>query len=383
MKCEKLFEIIKSRAEEYVDVWEKFALIESPTEYKDGVDAAGEYIASLARELRFEVKKIPEEAVGDVVVITMNGESGEAPIVFSGHIDTVHPIGSFGNPAVKRKNGNIYGPGVMDCKGGVVAAFAAMHALRDAGFKDRPIKLILQTDEEKNSRPSMKDTIRIMLEESGNAVAFLNCESIIKNTAVLMRKGIIQFEFEVTGKAMHSSKCPSGISAVTEAAHKIIELEKMKDIDGLTCNCGLISGGTAENTVAEKCVFTADIRFSNDNELETARNTVYEVAKKSYVGGTCTVTERPYRPAMVKTDKNLALLDKLNKIYSANCLPNLSARLSLGGSDAAYTTEAGIPTVDSIGVAGDYIHTVNEYAVISSLEEATQRLASAVYCFDD
>ncbi len=30
---------------------------------------------------------------------------------------------------------------------------------------------------------------------------------------------------------------------MTEAAHKTIELEKMKDGEGLTCNCGVFGGG--------------------------------------------------------------------------------------------------------------------------------------------
>ena len=320
-----------------------------------------------------------QESAGDLRCICMNSDSDMPPVIFSGHIDTVHPVGSFGSPAVKIEDGKIYGPGVMDCKGGVVAALAAMHALKEVGFRSHPIKLILQTDEETNIRQSQKNTIKLMLEQSLGAIAFLNCESIKDNTLVLKRKGILQFEFTVLGKAIHSSKCPEGISAIAEAAHKVLELEKMKSIDGLTCNCGIISGGTAENTVPEECRFTADIRFSSNDELNAARKLVYDIAAHSYVGGTCSLVERSIRPAMEETDKNIELLDKINAINVENGLPILTSRMSLGGSDAAYTTEAGIPTVDSIGVAGDFIHTVREYGIVSSLNEATKRLAAIAY----
>ena len=101
----------------------------------------------------------PNDASGDVVCITMNPDADEKPITLSGHIDTVHAVGSFGSPAVKTDDKNIYGPGVMDCKGGVVAAFYAMDALARCEFRNRPVQLLLQTDEEGTND---KDTVKLM-----------------------------------------------------------------------------------------------------------------------------------------------------------------------------------------------------------------------------
>ncbi len=83
-----------------------------------------------------------------------------------------------------------------------------------------------------------------------------------------------------------------------------------------------------------------------------------------------------YCPAMEKSEKNFELLNKINEIYKKCDLPTLTARQSLGGSDAAAVTVKGIPCVDSIGVAGDYIHTPNEYAILASLPQAAKRIAS-------
>ncbi len=380
MNCDKLFEVIENQKDFYLDVWEKISTIESPTDSKEGLDNIVKYFSDMAKARGFMVEICHQDIAGDIACITMNQSSNEQPIVFSGHIDTVHPIGSFGYPPVHKDDKNIYGPGVMDCKGGVVAGFAAMDALNSVGFNKRPIKLIIQTDEEKNSRTSNKETIRYMIEKSKDAIAFLNCESSKGNTLVLWRKGIVQFEFKIKGTSIHSSRCPIGVSAVAEAAHKIIELEKMKDFDGLTCNCGVIQGGTSDNTVPAECYFTADIRFADNEQLEKARKIVKEIAEKSFVGASCTLIERPYRPAMECSSKNDALLKKINQIYNENGLPLAKPRLSLGGSDAAYTTDAGIPTVDSIGVEGDFIHTIDEYATLASLKEATKRIAAIAFC---
>lgn len=382
MKCNALFTKIDDLADQYVDVWEAFASLESPTEYKEGVDAAGAYLAWIARELGFVVETFPMERAGDVVAITMNGDVEEAPVVFSGHMDTVHSVGSFGSPSVTRADGKLFGPGVADCKGGIVAALLAMHALRDVGFARRPVKLLLQSDEETNSIPSGGKTTEILVKEAEGAVAFLNCEATRGASAVMRRKGIVRFSFTVRGRSAHASKCFEGVSAIAEAAHKILAIEEFKDGDTVTCCCGTIAGGTTENTVPEECRFTVDVRFFTLEELARVRERMREVAEHSYVGGTCELAETSYRPAMRQTEENDALLRKMNEIYEKNGLPALVGRLSFGGSDASYTTDAGIPTVDSIGVDGDFVHTRREFAYIRSLTEAAKRLAAVAYCIE-
>ena len=72
-------------------------------------------------------------------------------------------------------------------------------------------------------------------------------------------------------------------------------------------------------------------------------------------------------------------METLNEVYEKNDLPRLAYRTAAGGSDAAYTTEAGIPTVDDVGVEGFYIHSSRECALLSSLAESAKRLAAVAY----
>ncbi len=377
MSFDRLSSIIDSLNDKYISFWGKVSNIESPTSYKAGIDAVGEQFINLANELGFPVEVMEHEVAGNAICITINPASGERPVVFSGHIDTVYPIGLFGNPAVHYEDDRICGPGVMDCKGGTVASLMALEALAKYGFTSRPVKLIIQTDEETGSKTSDKETIAFMLEKAKDAVAFLNTEGIQKKTAVVKRKGILRYRFNIRGRAVHSSKCDEGASAILEAAHKIIELEKMKDAEGLTCNCGTIEGGTVANSVAESCTFVADIRFSDENQLAKAEATVRKVASDTTLEGcTCLLDKVSYRPAMPLCAANLDILSRMNEIYNSCALPELSPRFCLSGSDAAYTTEAGIPTIDNIGVDGGCIHSVDEYARISSLAEAAKRLAA-------
>lgn len=384
VKCEKLLKRIDELEEEYIKFWFEFASIESPTSCKEAVDRAGEYVMEKARKRGWDIEIHEEKIAGNVICITMNKGAKGKPIALSAHMDTVHPIGLFGNPPVKIEDGKIYGPGVMDCKGGLVSAFMAMAALEDVGFKDRPVLLLLQSDEEVSSRDSKKGTIGYMCEKAKDCVAFLNGEGHTNGHATIIRKGIMRFEFTVTGKSVHSSNCPKGKNAIAEAAMKILELEKMKNMEGLTCNCGMISGGTAENTVPEKCIFTADIRYLTPEEEAKARQIVQDVADKSYLGDTtCSVRVKSERYSMPLVSANEELLKKMNEIYKANGLPVLEASKSMGGSDTADTTHAGIPSVDSLGTTGGSIHSRDEYSDISSLTESAKRYAAVVYCFED
>ena len=382
MKCNELFTKIAELYPKYLDVWERLCLIESPTDFKAGIDEASAYLASVGREFGCTVDRYPQSVAGDVVTLTLNPSAKEAPFIFSGHLDTVHPVGLFGTPSVRRDETYIYGPGVVDCKGGVVAALCAMEALSQVSFHRRPVKLILQTDEEGGSARSGGETIRYIMEKAKGAVAFLNLEGHNPGWACLLRKGIATFTFTVRGVAAHAASCATdGASAICEAAHKIIRLEQFKDENGLTCNCGVIEGGTTPNTVPALCTFRANVRFATQEELSYIRRFVRELASESTVKGTVTtVEETGGRPAMEYAERNEALLCRLNEIYEKNGLPVLQpADRRLGGSDAAYITLAGVPCIDSLGVEGKHIHSKDEKALLLSLLSAAKRLAAAAY----
>ncbi|MBQ9921850.1 MAG: M20/M25/M40 family metallo-hydrolase [Clostridia bacterium] len=381
MNLQKLFEEIEKINGKYLVVLEDVCNIDSPTHFKAGVDAVGAYFINMAKERGWKIEVLKQEISGDVVCITLNSDAKLPPISLSGHIDTVHPVGSFGTPAVRRDDEKMYGPGVMDCKGGIVAAFMAMEALDVCGFKSRPVQLLLQSDEETGSAGSALATINYICDKAKDSVAFLNLEGSQGATAVLKRKGILRYNFTVRGKALHSSRCAEAASAIAEAAYKIIELEKMKDSNGLTCNCGVINGGTAANTVPEECTFSADIRFSTLDELRAVEQRISEIANNTTVDGcSCVVEEISRRPAMVMCDRNIKLLERMNEIYGEVGLPILTSRATPSGSDAAYTTEAGIPCVDNIGIEGGEIHSLREYVRLDSLVETAKRIAAVVYC---
>lgn len=379
----RIFEEIDRLQEQYVRVWEDVCNIESPSSCKEGVDRVGAYFLAIAREHGWKTEIFPQERFGNVIAITVNADSTAAPIALSGHMDTVHPIGLFGTPAAHREGDRLHGPGAMDCKGGVVAGFLAMHALAKCGFKDRPILMLLQSNEEIGSGKNNKEPIRLICERAKDAAAFLNLEGhegYFEGKACLQRKGIAGFSFRVHGISAHSSYCArEGASAIAEAAHKILALEAFKNDSGITCNVGIVKGGTVRNTVPDQCELEVDFRYNRVEELEQIKSAVQRIADETHIAGcSCEVSLINWRVPMELCERNLTLLEKANAAFLKNGLSSLAIGFRNGGSDAADVTSFGIPCIDSIGVGGERAHSSEEYGVISSLADSAKRIAAII-----
>lgn len=378
---EKILKLSTELSDFYIKAWKDLCNIESPTDDKEGVDACVHYLLDLAKKRRWKTEIYPQKVSGDIGVITLNPDATGTPIALSGHLDTVHAVGSFGEPAVRMDEEKLYGPGAIDCKGGVVAGMMAMHILSMMGWKERPVLLLLQSDEEVGSRFSKQDTIHYICQRAKGAAAFLNLEGHTANTVAIQRKGIANYRFEIQGIAGHTSKChEKGANAIAEAAHKILELEQFKDGDGITCCCSVIEGGSVVNSIPETCTFQCNFRFASEQQKEEIDRAVQQIAAHTYIEGcTCTATQFSYRPAMKRVQANLELLDRINEIYAQYGFEPLEGSFPAGGSDAAYTTLAGIPTVDNLGAQGGGAHSIKEFGWLRTMKETAERLAAIIY----
>lgn len=381
---QKVFSQIDKLNDTYVDIWEDVCNLESPSTNKEAVDKVSTYFRKIAERQGWVIEEFQQKRFGNVLCITMNPEGKLPTVALSGHLDTVHPIGSCGTPAVRREGDIIHAPGAMDCKGGVVAGFLAMEALRLCGYTDRPIMMLLQVNEEVGSGLTNKEPINYICQKAKDVIAFLNLEgheAHCRDKATLIRKGITGFCFKVQGVEAHASCCAKeGASAILEAAHKIVEIEKIKDSDGATCNCGIITGGSATNTVPGSCEFRVDVRFSTQEQYRQTIAQLQKISDTVYVPGcSCTMEQTNLRPAMELSDQNVRLLNKVNELFAQNGLSQLKIGTRTGASDASNVASAGIPCLDSLGVEGEHCHTIYEYGIISSLAESAKRVASIIY----
>ena len=83
MKCEELFKKIDELYPEYVKVWEDVCNIESPTNYKAGVDEVCEYFVKMAENRGWNVEILKQDVAGNAACITVNPDAEGEPVCFS------------------------------------------------------------------------------------------------------------------------------------------------------------------------------------------------------------------------------------------------------------------------------------------------------------
>ena len=377
----EVFAAAERLVDKYISLWVDICNLESYTSDKEGVDAVGAYFIRHANALGYEIDVHEEKVSGNALTLTMNSAVNAPSICFSGHMDTVFPRGMFGEVPTHIEGDRIYGPGVCDCKGGLVVAALAMEALGSCGYSARPIKLILQSDEELSSMPSGKRTVAYMAKMAEGCAAFINLEGMSRGYHIIERKGIRRYEIDIFGKAAHSSKPHLGVNAIVEAAHKITALSSWTPPEGVTVNVGVIEGGNAANTVAEHCQFVVDIRYVEPSQIEEIESFLQMIVDKSSVEGTkSTIRLRSERVAMPREKRNEELVERLNATYVHAGLSPVLPGKACGGSDAADMSSRAIAAVDNVGVRGGRIHSTEEFAEIPSLLENAKRLiAAALY----
>ena len=374
---EKLNTLIEELSLDYVQFWKEICEIETPSHDKSALDTLVDKLEAHAKAIGCGVYREKFEKAGDCLRIDLPGDERKQPIVLMAHMDTVHEKGAFGPEPVTIKDGILYGPGVVDCKNGVTMAFLILEAMKKSGVSHPPIRVLFTSDEEISARLSGEQGIAFFETHAKGAKAVLNCETGADGVLTVGRKGITNLRLTITGKASHAGGAYfSGASAIREAAHKILAIEAMSKPDGETFNCGIIYGGTKTNIVPERCVVEVDVRSLEERGMEKAVEQVKSIAARSYVEGTsCTVEVLSVRPPMTHTDANRDLLRRINEIAVRHGQKAMSEFVSGGGSDAAYTTRMGIPTICSIGPYGWDCHTSKERAVAASLPERAKLVA--------
>lgn len=373
---DKAYQWIDEHKDEMISLWKEMVTIDSGIGVKEGGMAMGNLCAGILEKLGFSIRCVPYEKCGDTII----GERGDMTKPFTilmGHMDTVFFKGEPEKRPFTIKDGKAYGPGVLDMKGGVTILLSTLQALHEAGFEDFPCKVILDADEE--PAHAFSNASEVIQKEAEGAKCAFNFETgFTDHSLVVQRKGCWRFFIETFGRGCHVGNDPeNGRSAILEMAHKIIEIEKLTDYSKqYNVNVGTIEGGTVANAAPAYCKVECDFRYTHPEDLPILRKKVDEVCSRQYVPDTITkVSDGVGFATMTRLPGNLELLKIAQEVAEESGFPKPEARLCGGGSDAAYTTAMGVPTLCAVGVEGARNHTVEEWADVDSLFRRAKQMA--------
>ena len=134
------------------------ARLESPTSDKTAVDRCGEELARRLRAIGGAVTRLRQSDVGDQLRAEFG--SGTSQVLLIGHFDTVWPMGQIDRMPLEIRDGCLFGPGVLDMKGGIALGMLAACALTEVVQPADRLVMLWTTDEERGS-----GTSRALIEE--------------------------------------------------------------------------------------------------------------------------------------------------------------------------------------------------------------------------
>ncbi len=384
-ELEQMRSYITHHRQEMLRLWEELVNTESGPQQRDGVEAIIDILRREMSDAGIQSQVLPMGKAGSLLIGSYDGPKDRAPILLIGHTDTVfEPGATQENPFHIDGEGLAHGPGCLDMKGGLVIALYAVKALSAIGWRDRPLKFILAGDEETMHMSS--NAKQVMAREMAGAVAAFNFETGYPGNQVVtgrMGGGIAQLE--ITGVAAHSGLAPEkGRSAILEAARIVMELEALNDIPrGKLINCGLIQGGTGENTIPDSCTLSIGYRFPSaeiDHEISQAINTA---VTRHFVEGTQIRHVQKMHIECMETTPGVSRLFEHLRQTALDCgLEPVRAIRVNGGSDSSIAVAVGVPTVCAMGVQGEFNHTAREYAQVKSLFDRCLLAACAIRRLD-
>lgn len=299
---------------------------------------------------------------------------GEPGILISGHMDTVHPVGTLNKNPWRREGDKCFGPGIQDMKSGNYLALEAWRQLTRAGVETPLPVTVLFTPDEEIGTPSTRELIE---GEAARNLAVLVPEPARGDGGLTNgRYAIARFNLVAHGRPSHAgARLSEGKSAIREMARRILEIEQMTTED-CTFSVGVIHAGQWVNCVASSCDAEALSMAKKQADLDAGVARMEALTTNDF-----TVTRGVTRPVWEPSARDNALFEKAAGIAKGLGF-EVTAASSPGGSDGNFTGAMGIPTLDSLGARGDGLHTLGEHIFVDSLAERGRLFAGLLATID-
>ena len=307
------------------------------------------------------------------------------PVIFAGHLDTVQPMGSFGEKPFRMEGGKAYGPGVLDMKGGLIIALYVVRALNELGYDAHPIKFVIDCEEESSHIEPDNRVTQFFIDECRGGLCCFDMETgNITNRLCVGRKSKYEWFATVHGVGGHSgNEFAKGRNALHEAVLKIADIIRLSDPEkGTTVTVSYINAGTSKVvcSIPDRCSFHLEARFTSAEEQERVSEAVKQILSANYIDGTGTEFRRsnPQFMAFQPNDGIRAFLAFMDRT-AEDCGYPAFGPIELGGSsDSGAIAASGTPVLCACGPIGEFNHNIREYAVVESLFDRAKIYTAAI-----
>lgn len=308
---------------------------------------------------------------------TLRGTTGKPTLILNGHMDTV-PVGDGWTEDPHGgvvKGDSIFGRGSADIKGGLTSMLACALILRRIGLKLRGNLLITSVVDEEIKQVGTKH----YMDTKGQGDYAIVCEPT-ELSLCIAEKSQLMYEFNVVGKAAHSSTRREGINAIEKALEIItaireyaenIARRKHKLLGQPTVNIGTIQGGTVTNVVPSNCTFTLDRRTlpdENYDEIEAGlRQMIGKLSQRD--ANLHAIMMRFFTLPPFEIAESHSFVSRLRSVSRDMLGRDVPIRAFSGGTDAPFLYPR-IPTVIFGPGSLSQAHKPDEYCSVAEILEA-------------
>ncbi len=361
---------VNGHSRETIGLIQQMVEIESPSDDARALNQFAEWFAGVAApQFGLQITVTPGGHL-----LCRSGSDGGGQVLILGHYDTVWPIGTLKTMPYREHNGRLWGPGVLDMKGGIVIALMALRAVRELEIPTGGSFLLqLNADEEIGSRTS-----RALTEANAQAsrcVLVVEPGTGLTGKLKTARKGVGSYRLRVTGQAAHAGvDFGAGASAILELSRQLLKIAAFTDLgQGTTVNPGVIAGGTRSNVIAAEASAEIDARvsrLSDASELDARLRALVPEDSRCRVE----VSGGLNRPPMERSAAGAKLFARARELGRQIGI-DVEESSTGGGSDGNFTAALGVPTLDGVGAVGEGAHAANESILIDRIADRITLLA--------
>jgi acetylornithine deacetylase len=395
----QLMEIVNTISrDDVIDLLSKLVRIPSenyrPDRTKGGEAEISMFLDQTFKEIGFDNVQTQDSDIAGAhnTIGLIKGAGGGASLLFNGHTDTV-PASTMPDPfSAKIVDGNLFGRGATDMKGGLASMITACRCLIEAKVALKGDLLMTAVVDEEVTHEGIARLVK-----SGIKADYAVVGEGTGLNITYASKGKAEFKIDTHGKAAHASRPNLGINAIAKMARvisaldttvpQILEKKTHAEFGTPAFTIVNIHGGVFPvtlSTVPDYCRIEIDRRLIPGETYDEAYGEIQNVLEKIKNQDAALQVELDFTDEIKRYPRLPFVTPKDSQIVtslSESCLKvtNKKPKLIIGqgyGDAEALRNKLGIHTVD-FGPSSDEssAHSANEHVSINQVVDAAKILA--------